>query len=245
MKKYLIISFALLCVLSCNDSERNQIDNYRHADKLYCEFLPIDAFKAEICFIEVSNQAKTNVGFNIGLQLKEIGNDFINKNRVADESVVVKEKRLADTLSFYNYKFDTGVDTHLEIFYGGISGLVRVYTDEEVDGRRAGENISDLFLVYTRGVVSYPEMTLIVDKHITSNRGQRMAEFYEMALCDFFSEGMVPFGVDNGNTYLRTKEGYTYLFDGSRTIHFEIPVTGYVLGGQEKSIVLTGVIPSR
>lgn len=240
MKRCLVILFAIGCILSCNDAEKGQ-SNDRHVDKLYCEFLSVDAYSTEIRFEEVSDQSRTNLSYIMGLQLKGHGNDFTNQYRIDDDSVAIKEQKLADSLSFYLFRYDVGVDTYLKMIYGGISGPVRVYADKDVYGRSPGDNLADLFVIYTTGIVSYPEMSLLVDEHIQSNRGKGQADFYEIGFGDYFSEGAVPFCVDCG-TYLHAKEGYSHLIDGSVTVHFEIPITGIDLNGREKSVVLTGVI---
>lgn len=243
MKKVFATLFAALCLLSCKDTNIGP-KNYSHADKVYCEFLSVDAYKEEIHFDGVSEQGKT-ISYIMGLSLKKYGNNFINQNRIVDESATGKEKKLAEALTLFNFTYDTGVDTHLIMLYGGISGPVKVYADNEVNGRQAGEDISDLFVIYTKGVVHYPEMTLTVANQTSGDQEEAETEYSKMKFCDYFSDGNVPFGVDNETTYLSAIEGYSYLIDGSVNVHFEIPITGIALDGQEKSKVLTGVIPPQ
>lgn len=238
MKRILVFSMVLLSILSCGKEETEKGgENYRHDDKLYCEFMSIDAYETEIELTDISNQAGT-VGYIMRPQLKGYSDGFLKKHRVSDEENAQKEKDLADTLSLYGFQYNTGCDTYLKVVYGGISGLARVYADIEVDGRPAGEDISDLFEVSIRGMVRYPEMSLIIDGHQKQHVDK---EYHTIGFQEFFIQGTVPFSVDD-DTYLNTKDGYSYLWDDSITIHIEIPVTGIDAEGKEKSVILTGQI---
>lgn len=238
MKRILVFSMVLLSILSCGKDETGRNEDKNRYDKLYCEFMSIDAYETEIEFTDISNQAGT-VGYIMRPQLKGYSDGFLKKHRVSDEETVRKEKNLADTLSRYGFRYDVGIDTYLNVIYGGISGPARVYTNVEVDGRPAGEDISDLFEVSIRGMVRYPEMSLIISEHIKQHKGD--VGYYSLGFREFFTQGTVPFSADY-DTYLYPKEGYSYLFDGSTAIHIEIPVTGIDAEGQEKSVVLTGTI---
>lgn len=239
MKQLSVLLLAFLLFLSCvkDGTEQRKERNHRHYDKIYCEFMSIDAFNPEIQVVNRYNGTRTS--FILRFKLKGNDNDFINKYRVNDELTSVKEKNLADTLSGYRFHYDTGVDTYLKVIDGGISGPVKVFADEEIDGRPAGKDLSDMFWVHTRGIVKYPDMTLVIDGHQSK---VREAEYYMLGFKEYFSEGAVPFAVDY-DTYLDVQEGYSYLFDGSTTIHFEIPIIGIASDGQEKSMVLKGTIP--
>ena len=239
MKRFFVLSMVLLSIISCGkeETEKNE-DNYRY-DKLYCEFMSIDAYETEIELTEIYNQLGT-VGYIMRPQLKGNSDGFFNKHRVSDEENAQKEKNLADTLSHYRFRYDTGVDTYLKVVYGGISGPARVYADVEVDGRPAGEDISDLFEVAIRMMVRYPEMSLIVNENIKQYKHLK-EPYITIGFSDFFTQGTVPFSADY-DTYLYTKENYSYLWDDSITIHIEIPVTGIDSNGEEKTVLLTGVI---
>ena len=241
MKRILVLSMVLLSILSCGKEKMGDGgENYRHDDKLYCEFMSIDAYETEIELTDISNQAGT-FGYIMRLELKDSGDRFLKKHRVSDEVNAQKEIDLANTLTSYHFRYDTGIDTYLKVMYGGVSGSLRVYADDVVDGRPVGEDIADLFVVQTRGKVSFPDMNLIIDEHQNSNSNKGQADYYEMSFREYFTEGIIPFGVDY-DTYLCAKEGYSYLWDDSITIHIEIPVTGIDAEGQEKSVVLTGTI---
>ena len=151
-----------------------------------------------------------------------------------------RKKRTLPILSRYGFGYEIGIDTYLKVIYGGISGPARVYSNVEVDGRPAGEDISDLFEVSIRGMVRYPEMSLIISEHIKQHKGD--VGYCTLGFREFFTQGTVPFSADY-DTYLYPKEGYSYLLDGSMTIHIEIPVKGIDTEGKEKSVVLTGIIP--
>ena len=238
MKKFLVLSMVLLSVLSCSKEKTGKNEDNNRYDKLYCEFMSIDAYETEIELTEIYNQLGT-VGYIMRPQLKGYSDGFLKKHRVSDEENARKEKNLADTLSRYGFRYEVGTDTYLKVIYGGISGPARVYADVVVDGRPAGDDISDLFEVAIRGMVRYPEMNLIINEHIKQHKGD--VGYCNIGFREFFTQGTVPFSADY-DTYLYPKEGYTYLIDGSTAIHIEIPVTGIDAEGQEKSVVLTGTI---
>ena len=225
--------------ISCNKTVTEK-NNHKHYDKLFCEFISLDAFKPELGMRTASFFADGTVeAISMGLQLKTNENDYLNKYRIGDELTVSKESKLRDELNSYRFYYDVGVDTHWKIIYAGISGTVRVYADETVDGRSAGNDLSDLFEVAVRGIVNYPEMELLKDEHQSM---QSEAEYYRIGFNDYFFKGVVPFATDY-DTYLYAKGGYNYLLDGTRTIHIEIPVTGISSEGKEISMVLTSIIP--
>lgn len=241
MKRFLVLSIILLFILSCGKEDTGKtIMGGPSYDKLFCEFMSIDAYETDIELTRIYNQFGTK-GYIMGPKLKSYTENFLKKHRVSDESIAQKEKDLADTLSHYGFRYNFGVDTHLQVVYGGISGPAKVYADVEVDGRPAGEDISDLFEIAIRGImVRYPEMSLIVNEYIKEYKHLK-EPYITIGFQDFFTQGTVPFSADY-DTYLYTKEGYSYLWDDSITIHIEIPVTGIDSNGDEKTVLLTGVI---
>jgi len=237
MKRFLVLSIILLFILSCGKEDTGKtIMGGPSYDKLFCEFMSIDAYETDIELTRIYNQFGTK-GYIIGPKLKSYTENFLKKHRVSDESIAQKENDLADTLSHYGFRYNVGVDTHLKVVYGGISGPARVYADVVVDGRPAGEDISDLFVVAIRMMVRYPEMSLIMNERIKHNGNG----YYGIGFSDFFTQGTVPFSAQY-DTYLYPKEGYSYLWNDSISIHIEIPVTGIDSNGDEKTVLLTGVI---
>lgn len=241
MKRFLVLSIILLFILSCGKEDTGKtIIMGPSYDKLFCEFISIDAYETDIELTRIYNQLGTT-GYIMRPQLKGNSDGFFKKYRVGDEDNAQKEKDLADTLSHYGFRYEVGRDTYLKVVYGGISGPAIVYADVEVDGRPAGEDISDLFEIAIRGImVRYPEMSLIVNEYIKEYKHLK-EPYITIGFQVFFTQGTVPFSADY-DTYLYTKEGYSYLWDDSITIHIEIPVTGIDSNGDEKTVLLTGVI---
>ena len=202
------------------------------------KFLAVNAFSQDL---KVDYIPAYGGHFNISLNLRASTLSFIAKNTLRGEWAEALGMHLREELK-NNGLYEAVYEGDYERYFicAGISGEVLIDADLDVAGRKAGEDLSDLFECGAKGRILYPEMDIVADNHLT--QGSRDGVYYNYK--DYSSISIIPLvGVDGiGDPFsVRPLKEYTNILDSPLTLHFVIPITGLDIDGNEKSLVLTGI----
>ncbi len=210
-------------------------------------FLSIDAFEPELLLSEYRESASERCGISMSLDLKSDDPSFIEANRISSDYLSEKEKELADSLVLLGFP-QRRKGNLFKILYACISGKAKIYANQEVMGRKSGEDLSDLFHEESLGLMRYPDMTMSLDMNYYETGGY--LKITDDSYLDYFEIGTVPLWHNDWCSViiypdLMNIDFYESLFSSNSSIvlHFEIPITGLDSNGEEKSIVLTGTYP--
>ncbi len=197
--------------------------------------LSIDAFKPELTVFAAYN------GVTLMLSPKGSSSDFLKKHSIKEDMIDhLKDEFMHYNIHHYSYDGDNSV---LYIF-AGVSGPIQIYSDTDIDGREAGEDLSDLFECYSLGRIKYPEMDVIPDQHLLDAQASHKAPNVVAYDCnEYYSEGVLPIiGLGEppiGAQTIQIKKQYSYLLESPFTFHVTIPITGLDKDGNEIGMVLT------
>ena len=240
MKNQIIIAIlSIVTVISCKTGGEEIINDYdgrtKGIEREY-KFLSIDSFKPEL----IVGYYSAYGFFNLSLNCRGTSSAEIEKYTLKGEWAEEKGKHLREELKKYGL-YEAVIEGDFERFFicAGVSGEVLIYADSDVAGRKAGEDLSDLFECFAKGRILYPEMEIVADNHLT--QGSRDGVYYNYR--DYSSISIIPLvGVDGiwSSFSVRPLKEYLYILDSPLTLHFVIPITGLDIDGNEKSVVLTG-----
>lgn len=234
MKKCIILASVLMSLFSCREKE---VELFGPHIQFTVMFIPIDAYGQEFSYYR--NPKSIGLFFRPSQQ-ENWSYELLQNYRFVDEEINQKEQLLANTFIKYGYDLEFGVGVggvFLPIMYGGISGPVRVYSDNNVAGKEPGEDLSEFLNVITLGRIVYPEMELVDDE---SHGYEKEVSYFAQPFSEYFSFGTVP-GFDSPNFTVVFPEN----MDDSTTLYFEIPVTGVTSSGEEKTVVFTCECPGK
>ena len=224
----LLFSVALLAICSCGKTSDQEVPNNIQPEdnqSVVCKFISVTGFQQQL---DVYDNRENHV-----ILLHFHRSSKIDQFLLDDDQVSLKQRNLSESLISRHYPFDP-MDPRVYLMYGGVSGTVRIYSDKDVAGIAAGEDLSDLFEVLTKGVIQYPEMTLIADGLPQS--------FIRMPFREYFSAGVVPAALGAGFIQLQVLSDE---IDGSSALYFEIPIVGKLKDGEEKTVVFKGECPGK
>ena len=232
------IALAILSLIACENKVEDDRDKKTPSRQLYCEFYPVDCFKTKLALVGISP-----AGYALSLEMINSSSDFLSTCRFNDESIKEKEKTLAKEMtdwSYHLFRWDGKPEVHYKMIYGGVSDQVRIFSSEEFAGKTSGENLEELFMVWSEGMVKYPEMTIVPD--IQRPMGVQI-ELYNLlySLDEYFINGMVLCGIDE-KFYIKPRYDLSVSEYPSFTI--EIPVTGLDSNGEETTVVFTAELPA-
>lgn len=200
-------------------------------------FIAVDAFQSEL---EVSYDAYQGC-FNLSL----VQTGRYDKYVINEEWAVEKGKHLRAEMKKYRLYINP-IEGDIESLFicAGVSGQVMIYADQEVGGRKAGENLADMFECLTKGRIKYPEMDIIADEHLTQAAETRHEpDYVYYNYQDYYSLPIIPIhGVEGvfSPFMVRPSAQYSSIFESPLTLHFVIPITGVATNNNEMSVVLTG-----
>ena len=183
--------------------------------------------------------------------------EIVYRDQMLDWSIQNRDLQFKD---FAVNDMETGLETEFEKsalilfeigqYYccmAGVSAPIKIYSDTDVEGYTAGQDLSDLFVVNPanpdQGLsnVKYPEMTPV---KVFGERKDHRVQFYtSVPIKEYFAVGTSPLMSVSG-CILSTVGGHENLLNGDVTLHFELPVIGINSKGQEEACVLTGTIPA-
>lgn len=214
-------------------------------DNIYCYFLYCDGINDQLTVIYYhpkNSEDNRPMKFSLGLSRNQgrlSFSEYVEKYKIRNVIVNKKGEQLAETLEKNAIRYNIGADTPLHFPWMGISGPILLYADKVISDRQAGEDLSDMFDIWYRGRIKYPEMELDMDC-LDRSVGEKV-------LKDYCAIGTIPIigveGIYDGQLDIAVHKQYSLFFDQSVTLHLEIPVTGLFRDGQEKSMVLTATIP--
>lgn len=231
MKRFILL-FALLGLVACGQKTEPE-ENTQPQKMSRCEFLAVDAFTTQLT-VEPVRQGGDCIGFRVHLNLPSLDQSaytkYIQDNHITDSEVTAKADQLKTVLEKTGISYVLG-ERKIIMMCGGVSGPVKVYSNQEVNGRAAGEDLSDMFVVLTLGHVGYPKLDLREHKDWM---GEPPYVFQE-TLVSYFKENTVPFALDES---LQVPTEPSQALTGTFT--FEIPVTGVSKSGEVKTVVFKG-----
>ena len=185
--------------------------------------------------------------------------EIVYRDQMLDWSVQNRDLQFKD---FAVNDMETGLETEFEKsalilfeigqYYccmAGVSAPIKIYSDTDVDGYTAGQDLSDLFVVNPanpdQGLanVKYPEMTPV--KVFGEIKDQRVQYDTNVPIKEYFTVGTSPLMSVSFGCILSTVGGHENLLNGEITLHFELPVVGINSEGQEESKVITGTISAQ
>lgn len=233
MKKILFaITAAMVLISSCGkntDAEKEPlVDGKIGPPHFECRFYGVDAYKRELKIQQYGSPGRVYWFFEPAGDY-----DFYQAHRLTGDWVGEKEVELADRLVKRGYDGCYEVEEHITrpIMYAGVSGDIVIVSDQEVAGRKAGENLSDLFFIRSLGRLTYPDMEIIQDERQPENWAP---ERFPVLANEYFSIGCIPFALDNAIVL------ESDLIEEIPSLHIEIPVTGLTSTGEEKTVVFAG-----
>ena len=238
MKHYrLLFAVIVLALCSCGKTPKQEEGTIPQPEKdtrtIICKFIAVNGFNPDMQAYDYRGNKSIILRFHGSSKFEQF---------FFDEVVVSqKECDLSDSLIDRFYSFDP-VDPNLRLMYAGVSDRARVYSDKEVAGRAAGENLSDLFAVDSYGHIKYPEMEYVAVDSAMPIPGMGDSDYIRMTFEEYFSIGMVPSALEYGFIYLVI---ITDEIDETASLFFEIPVTGKLKNGEEKTIVFKAECPGK
>lgn len=238
MKKVAFVLALGLTLLSCNNKAMDDdVDQMGVSEPVKeIRMVYIDAFLPELNVrwgwgYSGRENGDVLIGFNYAVPLPPVAEDVaavLEENRVVDASVTQTIEQLICELQQLNFQVPDG---RMTIMYAGVSGEARIYSDREVAGRKAGENLSDLFTVEMPGRIVFPGPGLFQEDAYDSR--------HTFTFKDYFVEGVA---LDMG--YIVDVIAPMEI-DESAPLYVEIPVTGISLSGEEKTVVFKGYSPGQ
>ena len=242
MKKNVFVLTLLCVVMSCTSNINESQRTYEGmGDKVFsCELYPVDAFKNTLSAVQMSKGGRV-IGYILNIaypssEQKDLEAFF--SSRITDAELNTKLDQLKAQLTEWGYEtlYYGSINPTLRIMYGTVSGPAKVYSNQEVDGRPAGADLSDMFLVQTYGHVGYPNLELMGNKEWTGYPIETSMESF----ADYFKEGYIPSALDY-DIYVIPEPNR----DFPGTLFFEIPVTGLSKNGQETTVLFTGAVSNE
>jgi hypothetical protein len=207
MNKHFSILVSIILAASCKTPETGFIKNDSSTIKLHCVLLPIDVFSKDLNFVPVC-QIDT-IGAQMELRTTEgsltlfATPTFLEKHRLPGNQISVKEDKLASVLRNCDYPMNDISDTWYGIIYAGVSAPARVYSDEDVAGRPAGENLSDLLMIHYNSQIKYPNMDFA---QIVSATEPPAIEYFG----NFFSDSTVPLCEIGADCFIKPVQEYPH-----------------------------------
>lgn len=228
MKRFILL-FALLGLVACGQKVIED-DITKPQEDYSCALYPVDAYTAELK-VSPARQGEALVGFQMSIRMPSMDQSafakYLQNNRISDPVLTPKANQLIKDLEKASYPM---LSKTLRFMYGAISGPVKVYSDREVNGRAAGEDLSDMFVVISLGHVGYPDLEL-----------QKLKDWYDdppyvqEPFAAYFKENTIPFALQESLMVVSEP-----LQELTGNITIEIPVTGISKDGQEKIVVFKG-----
>ena len=229
MKRFILL-FALLGLVACGQKVIED-DITKPQEDYSCALYPVDAYTAELK-VSPARQGEALVGFQMSIRMPSMDQSafakYLQNNRISDPVLTPKANQLKKDLEIAGYPIST-LST-LRFMYGAISGPVKVYSDREVNGRAAGEDLSDMFVVISLGHVGYPDLELqkLKDWH-------EEPPYVQEPFAAHFKKNTIPFALQESLMVVSEP-----LQELTGNITIEIPVTGISKDGQEKIVVFKG-----
>ena len=231
------------------DNEYHSLDGEKYSYRPDIRIRPIDSFMSSL--ILTVSEGHNGIG------------EIVYRNQMLDWCIQNRDLQFKDLAV---NDMETGLETEFEKsalilfeigqYYccmAGVSAPIKIYSDTDVDGYTAGQDLSDLFVVNPanpdQGLanVKYPEMTPV--KVFGEIKDQRVQYDTNVPIKEYFTVGTSPLMSISSGCILSASEGHESLtqnlLDGSLTLHFELPIIGINSKGQEESCVLTGTIPAK
>ncbi|MBP5571510.1 MAG: hypothetical protein J6X39_02440 [Bacteroidales bacterium] len=244
MKQFLyitVLTSLLICSCGTNGTEDDDpmIGGGGVGVEREYKFLSVDALKPEL---KVTYYPFYGGGIDVELEFANKISQYVLEGELVKE----KEHHLREQLKHFGlYRHPYEGDFVTYFIYAGISGEVKLFADEEINNRKAGEDLSDMFECFVGGRIKYPDMDVVADKHLLyAIEHNTSSDDVSYNYKDYYSDSIIPIVGVNGIFSIfniRPSKDYSHLLDSSLTLHFAFPITGLDKEGNEKSMVLTGV----
>lgn len=233
MKKIINILMVFLAMVSCINTGVFDSNEPKGGGipRPQCYIYYVDGFKEKL---EISIR---DYQYPMLLISWETNNDY-SDFRIKDASI---EQRIIQDLGKNGFVLLDDLATSIvRGCYSGVSGPLRIYSDEVIDNRPAGDNLSDFFFVLSDinplAYVEYPSLTFVKNWCMGGET---------ISSDTYFSKKAVPFITARENyrscdLSLVTAENKQYILDGTHNLFFELPLIGTKSDGSEISMVLKG-----